>query len=67
MMKIIVNSEKSGNFVSKSNSKKPMIYIESKRRPLEPQKEKAPSTLLAAYLCHSPTTSPFQLKAFGKD
>ena len=38
MMKIHVYSEKSGNFASESK-KKPMIIIESKKKPLEPGKK----------------------------
>ncbi len=38
MMKISVYSEKSGNFAEDSK-KKPMIIIESKKRPLEPGKK----------------------------
>ena len=38
MMKINVYSEKSGNFASDSKMK-PMIIIESKKKPLEPGKK----------------------------
>ena len=38
MIKINVYSEKSGNFGANSE-KKPMIIIESRKRPLEPSKK----------------------------
>ena len=47
MMKINVYSEKSGNFGANSE-KKPMIIIESKKRPLEPgQKDKNGKPILS--------------------
>ena len=47
MMKINVYSEKSGNFAEDSKMK-PMIIIESKKRPLEPDK-KDKNGLLKSY------------------
>ena len=47
MMKINVYSEKSGNFGANSE-KKPMIIIESRKRPLEPgQKDKNGKPILS--------------------
>ena len=48
MMRIIVKSTKKSNFVSNSNSnsKKPVIYIESKRKSLEAIKEKYPDAMI---------------------
>ncbi len=46
MMKIIVKSKESGNFVAKSNFSKPMIYIESKRKKIEDLKKKYPDAMI---------------------
>ncbi len=47
MMKINVYSEKSGNFASESKMK-PMIIIESRKRPIEPgQKDKNGKPILS--------------------
>lgn len=44
MMRINAYSEKNDNFVSET--KKPMIIIESKRKPLESLKEKYPDAMI---------------------
>jgi len=46
MMRIVVKSMKNGNFVSRSNSRKPMIYIESKRKSLETLQQKYPGAMI---------------------
>ena len=46
MMKIVVKSRKSVNFVPNPNSRKPMIYIESKRKKLEALQQKYPDAMV---------------------
>ena len=46
MMRIIVKSEKKSNFVANSKSKKPMIYIESKRKSIEKLKAQYPDAMI---------------------
>lgn len=46
MMRIVVKSERKSNFVSNSNSSKPMIYIESKRKSLEALQQKYPGAMI---------------------
>jgi len=46
MMKIKFNSEKSSNFVPQSNSRQPMLVIESKKKKLETLKKEYPGGCL---------------------